>query len=275
MKWMKKNIMLSFIILIISIATPLFIWNLVSANISSSPETNRFTALGGWVSFLGTLLVGIIAIIQTSIYDRKSTETNNSTAQLTAQIKDYVWKLNLPILVINKEMDVIEYRQSVELPHKALESFIHKGESNCIIFYLCKESDNRLMDCQSFYYKDIECTITNTSNNIISNIEILEFQKREKNQDISYPINIRRYTQGYLNPQDSKQVIFRIFSCKKANNTFNDNTLMLSFTLQITDINGELSKRTFQVYASSMQKYPDCRKGKPSNIFYPSVKPTK
>lgn len=269
--WVKKYPIIS-ISIVISVVLFFFVWNILDADSHDSLRANHFTAISGWVSFLGTLLVGVIAIIQTSVYDRKTTETNNYTAQLTNQIKEIIWIFSQPVLEINRAMDIIEYKQSEELSSIALESCLYKDESNYIMFFLSKESYNNLKDCPTFFYRDIECTITNTSDKVINSIRILEFKKREKTQDISYPINLRDYTQGYLKPHDSMQVKFRIFSHKKASMTSNDKILMLNFALQVTDVNGEESKRPFHVFVSSMEEYPDCRKGKLSINLNPSGK---
>jgi len=77
---MVKKHPIGSIIAVLLLVIFLFIWNIMDAKSCDPLCASYFTAISGWVSFLGTLLVGVIAIIQTSIYDRKTTETNSNTA---------------------------------------------------------------------------------------------------------------------------------------------------------------------------------------------------
>ena len=299
-RWMEKNIIPSILVIIVIVATPFFLWNLFSANISSNPETNRFTVLSGWVSFLGTLLVGVIAIVQTEIYSRKTSETNDKTSQLTKSIadtniqiaqlsksiaqsndktvqlteliKDYIWKLNLPVLEISSTDSIINFYQNKGFPNEELPGNIYKTEPNCIIFNLCKESDNRFKDCQLIYSEKIECTIVNKSNNDINSISIIDFKKRENSKQSSYPIDLSGFSQGHLGSHMSSKLIFKIYSSEKIYDSYYDDFLELIFTLQVTDVNGDKSKRTFQILVSSMQKYQEYRKGIASMNYFPSVR---
>ena len=209
----------------------LFFWNMIDANSSEVSRANHFTAISGWVSFLGTLLVGVIAIIQTKIYDKKTTETNNTTQALTKQIKDYLWKLNLPKLVISQDEDIIETRQRGPFSYQCFEGMLYKNNTDSIVFNLCKETEHRLVGCEQLYFEDIECKVTNSSENFINSISILEFCKQEHGKEMWYNTNLREFFQGEMGPHDSRKIIFRIFNCERMKPGYFDISLNIRFTL--------------------------------------------
>lgn len=239
------------IVLIIVVIFALFVLNVVFACNSSEEQSNLFTALSGWVSFLATAGVGIITILQSRKYSSESSSNLTQMQNIVKSIDTSIWRSNIPVIVIPEEERLVV--ESIEEFVGIYNDKENAKEQNNIYFCIFNDKAKRELNKTRLYcHKRIRVRLKNLSDFPVQLIKCQRARVRFTEKHYTYH-DVAAYEQGYIGAGESKECVLDIFDEESSTIYQEPKRIEIVLVLGVVDSRGYSQRKSIH-FLSNLEK---------------------
>lgn len=256
----------------------LFAINIYLAYKSPERNTNVYTAISGWVGFLATATIGVITILQSADYSRKSKKNSEETSKsiiemqrLVNSINDSIWRSNIPVITLSFENVKFYTQTDIILSIYGKDVGQIKREDN-----ICFRVHNIACNNNSWTGRYrcrlcIKFIIKNDSDTPILDVSCTELLLKYKNECTEYR-DTGSFLQGYIPARDETECcVYFLGEQVVISNDINCFEMILK--LGITDSRGYKQSKKFQLFVAN-QNAEDEEKLFTPRVIYSDIEKT-